>query len=157
MHICANHDVCVDSALEKANIICYDKGIRFTELRRKVLRMIVLSGGPTKAYDLLDRLNVEEAKAKPSTVYRTLDFLLENGLIHKLNSLNAYVSCSHPLKHNECYFLICSKCEQVTECCNNVLAQAITGTANENNFNPSHITLEIGGECKKCTRISKEG
>lgn len=152
MYACVDHESCIGDALQKADMICRDKGLRFTELRRKVLKMIWASHGPAKAYDVLDQLKGNDTSAKPPTVYRTLDFLLENGLIHKLNSLNAYVGCSHPLKHNECYFLICGQCEEVKECCNSSLAQAITGTANKNKFNPKNITLEIEGECQDCMK-----
>lgn len=157
MHACSNHSssnhsICVDDALRKADMICHDKGLRFTELRRKVLKMIWANHRPAKAYDILDKLNGEYTSAKPPTVYRTLNFLLENGLIHKLNSLNAYVGCSHPLRHEECYFLICGKCGEVRECCNTMLVQAIAGTADENKFNLKHTTLEIEGECWECMK-----
>jgi len=121
-------------------------------LRQTVLRMIWANHGPAKAYDILDKLKEEDASAKPPTVYRSLDFLIENGLIHKLNSLNAYVGCSHPLKHRECYFLICRTCKEVKECCNSALDEIISVTANKNKFQPKHITLEIEGECQECMK-----
>jgi Fur family zinc uptake transcriptional regulator len=152
MYACADHEICVGDALQKADMICQDKGLRFTELRRKVLAMIWAGHGSAKAYDILDKLNDEGTAAKPPTVYRVLDFLLENGLIHKLESLNSYVGCSHPLEHNECYFLICSKCGEIKECCDSTLAQAITRIASKNKFSPRHITLEIQGKCQECAK-----
>ena len=152
LHSCLNHDFCVNEALHKAELICQDKGLRFTELRRKVLEMIWGSHSPAKAYAILDKLKEEDVSAKPPTVYRTLDFLRQNGLVHKLNSLNAYVGCSHPLKHSECYFLICGACGEAKECCNSELAQAISKTASKNKFRPKHITLEIEGECQECRK-----
>lgn len=152
MYACANHTLCVDEALQKADMLCRDKDLRFTELRRKILELIWANHGPAKAYDIMDKLKGEDGAAKPPTVYRTLDFLLENGLIHKLSSLNAYVGCSHPMKHNECYFLICGKCGEVKECCNSGLVQSIIGTASKNKFMPKHITLEIEGECQECKK-----
>lgn len=152
MRSCPNHDSCVDAALQKAALICQKKGLRFTELRQKVLEMIWANHGPAKAYDILDKLKGKETSAKPPTVYRTLDFLLKHGFIHRLSSLHAYVGCSHPLKHDECYFLICRKCGEIEECCNSKLAQAITGTTSRNKFKPKHITLEIEGECRECVK-----
>ena len=131
-------------------MICHDKGLRFTELRRRVLEMIWENHAPTKAYDILDKLKEGEGSAKPPTVYRTLEFLLDNGLIHKLSSLNAYIGCSHPLKHNKCYFLFCEQCRNIMECCNNDLSQAIAETATKNKFRPKNITLVIEGECQEC-------
>ncbi|MGI9392308.1 MAG: Fur family transcriptional regulator [Parvibaculales bacterium] len=138
--------------MHKAEMICQDKGLRFTELRRKILKMIWENHRPAKAYDILDKLKKGSYSAKPPTVYRTLDFLLEHGLVHKLASLNAYIGCSHPLKHNECYFLICRKCGEISECCNSKLAEAIIGITNRNKFRSKHITLEIEGECQGCIK-----
>ena len=152
MHSCQDHTVCIESALQQADHICQERGVRFTDLRRRVLEMIWASHAPAKAYDILDRLKSENETPKPPTVYRTLDFLLEHGLIHKLHSLNAYVGCSHPLQHSECYFLICHDCGEIKECCNHTLAQAITGTASQNKFTPSGIALEIGGQCQQCSQ-----
>jgi Fur family transcriptional regulator, zinc uptake regulator len=150
MRTCTSHAVCVEDALHVAERICAEKNVRFTPLRRTVLEMIWEHHGPAKAYDLLDKLKKEDASAKPPTVYRTLDFLLENGLAHKLSSLNAYVGCSHPLKAHACYFLMCTECGGITECCNSTLAQAITETARKNRFTPRRITLEIEGVCEEC-------
>ena len=150
MHACSDHASCVNEALHEADRVCAKKGLRFTTLRRKVLRLIWNNHGPAKAYAILDQLNRENASAKPSTVYRTLDFLMSTGLIHKVNSLNAYVGCSHPLRHNECYFLICKKCDEIQECCDRGLSQAITETTNKNKFNANGVTLEITGECLEC-------
>ncbi len=150
MHLCANHNACIDTALNTADSICQEKGLRFTPLRRKVLAMVWESHTPAKAYDILDKLKQEDGSAKPPTVYRTLDFLLENGLVHKVNSLNAYVGCSHPLQHSTCYFLICTECHEITECCNEPLTHAVFSTAEENGFYPQHTTLEIQGQCENC-------
>ena len=150
MEACTDHNQCIADAMETAEKICKDRGLRFTELRRKILEMIWNNHGPVKAYDLIANLNDDHSPAKPPTVYRTLEFLLENGLIHKLNSLNAYVGCAHPLRHDECYFLICTSCQTVMECCNHTLAEAISDTMHENAFNPKHVTLEIEGKCAEC-------
>ena len=72
------------------------RGLRLTEIRSQVLELIADSRKPVKAYDLLDRLKDARSNAAPPTVYRALDFLLDNGFIHKLQSINAYVSCHHP-------------------------------------------------------------
>lgn len=150
MHACQEHRSCIEKALHQAELICQHKGLRFTNIRRRVLEIIWGSHDPAKAYDILDKLRHEEASAQPPTVYRALDFLLQNGIIHKLKSLNSFVGCYHPLKHNQCYFLICGVCGEIQECCNSSLTQAIVGTANKNKFNPRHTTLEIEGQCKDC-------
>ncbi len=147
---CANHTSCVAEALQNAESICKERGVRFTNIRRKVLQMLWKHHSPAKAYDILDTLSKEDVSARPPTVYRALDFLQENGLVHKINSLNAYVGCSHPLKHDDCYFLICEKCGEIEECCNHVLNDAIEATADKNKFCLKHINVEIEGTCQGC-------
>lgn len=152
MSDCKHHQQCVNNALREGEKICQENGLRFTTLRRKVLELIWQSHKPAKAYDILDQLSDDNGQAKPPTVYRTLDFLLENGLIHRLNSLNAYVGCSHPVQHHDCYFLICKKCEEVVECCNTGLTQAIEAAASKNQFTTDQAILEIQGLCKSCSQ-----
>ena len=152
MHACQTHQNCIDQALHKAELVCRDKGVRLTDTRRKVLRIIWHSHDPAKAYRILERLSGRGATAKPPTVYRALDFLLRNGLVHKLNSLNSYVGCYHPMRHEQCYFLICDKCDEVQECCDKALTGAITNAASKKRFHPLHTTLEIFGRCRHCSK-----
>ncbi len=150
MSACGEHDACTERALQWAEQICQEQGLRFTTLRRRVLEIIWADHAPTKAYDILAQLEQEHASAKPPTVYRALHFLLEHKLIHKLDSQNAYVGCSHPLEHEACYFLICKRCHVVVECCGRALDQAISDSAIAHNFSRQKTTLEISGECEAC-------
>lgn len=145
-----NHKVCIEDAILNAELICKDNGIRFTAIRRKVFELIWKSHNPIKAYDILDFLQEENAAARPTTVYRSIDFLIENGLIHKLNRLSAYVGCAHPRKHNDCYFLICSSCGDITECCDSKITEIIIGSSSNLNFKTKNVTLEIEGICQNC-------
>ncbi|WP_219821644.1 Fur family transcriptional regulator [Sneathiella aquimaris] len=149
MHECHEHALCVEDAVQAANRICDERGLRFTDLRRRVLELVWENHGSAKAYDLLEKLG-SDYSAKPPTVYRALDFLQENGLVHKINSLNAYVGCSHPLKHQDCFFLICSVCNEVQECCTGQIVDVVRDMAKKSHFSPHHTTLEIEGECEKC-------
>jgi Fur family zinc uptake transcriptional regulator len=152
MSLCTDHNICINNALQQAELICQNKGERLTALRRKVLELIWENHNPAKAYDIMDKLGDTVGSAKPSTVYRTLDFLLKNKFIHKLNSLNSYVGCAHPCHYEHCYFLICQSCGEVTECCDDKLSCSIASTANENKFTSQNIALEIEGHCQNCTR-----
>ena len=147
---CQDHEVCIESALRQAESICQEKGLRFTELRREVLRLIWLSHVPAKAYDILEKLKGKAWSAKPPTVYRALDFLQETGLVHKLDSINAYIGCSHPREHNGCYFLICTDCKEAKECCSPELTDAIELAWSKNSFRPKKVTLEVLGQCGEC-------
>jgi Fur family zinc uptake transcriptional regulator len=150
MYSCDHHGLCIEDALQKADKICKDKGLRFTTIRRKILEMIWSSHSPAKAYDILEKLQKQVSAARPTTVYRSLDFLQDNGLVHKLNTLSAYVGCSHPLEHKYCYFLICNECGQIKECCDSKLTDAIQLSSNQNKFKLNQITLEIQGSCQLC-------
>ena len=151
MEHCEIHKHCITDALENGEKICAEKGLKFTAIRRKVLEIVWESHKPAKAYDILEKLPKGEGAPVPPTVYRALDFLLQNGLVHKINSLNAFVGCSHPGPNNQCYFLICSHCDEVTECCTEKLGKVIDATSNENSFKTESVSLEISGKCQSCS------
>src|SRR5690606_4886665 len=148
------HETCVADALRMAEDICAARDVRFTEIRRKVLELVWESHEPVKAYDLLEKLDQHFGAVKPPTVYRALDFLTEHGLVHKINSLNAFVGCSHPLRHAECYFLICADCGEAEECCNADIVAAIERTTAARDFRAKQITLEISGRCRHCRKVN---
>jgi len=150
MNSCDTHKHCVTEALKKGEEICNANGLKFTAIRRKVLELVWESHKPAKAYDILEKLAKEDGSPVPPTVYRALDFLLENGLVHKINTLNAFVGCTHPGPNNQCYFLICSECNEVTECCASQIGKAIGQSVNNNSFVMESVCLEIQGICESC-------
>ena len=81
----------IQRLLQKAQQLCEQRGVRLTAQRQQVLRLLAEQPGAITAYDLLDRLRAREPQAKPPTVYRALDFLLEQGFVHKVESVNAFV------------------------------------------------------------------
>ena len=150
MYTCSDHTSCIEDALKNADLICRNKGLRFTPIRKIILEMIWASHNPIKAYDILDLLQKKFSTARPTTVYRSIDFLIENGFIHKLNGLSAYVGCSHPQAHKNCYFLICNDCGSIEECFDDNLTQIINTTSNTRKFEPDKITIEVQGKCQGC-------
>lgn len=135
------------AAVERAS---EQRGLRLTPLRKEVLQLIAAMDKPVKAYDLLDQLRSKHGNAAPPTVYRALDFLLENGFIHKLESINAYVSCHHPAEAHQVPFLICDVCESAQEVCDEGVAGMIEAQARAFGFRPQAQTLEVHGVCKRC-------
>jgi Fur family zinc uptake transcriptional regulator len=131
---------------------CEERGLRLTPLRLSVLELIAASDKPVKAYDLLDRLKDDRAGAAPPTVYRALDFLLEHGFIHKLESINAYVSCHHPQEAHQVPFLICDVCASAVELCDERVAKLLGEQAKERGFRARAQTLEVHGVCAQCAR-----
>lgn len=129
---------------------CEQRGLRLTPLRKRVLELIASDERPVKAYDLLDRLRLETGKSAPPTIYRALDFLLENGFIHKLESINAYTGCHHPSEQHTAPFFICDGCGHATEFCNSEVADLLVKHAHELGFLPQAQTLEVHGQCVQC-------
>ena len=119
-----------EAQLDAAALACSRQGARLTELRRAVLSLILQADGPSTAYQLLDRLKETRKGAAPPTIYRALDFLLEQRLIHKLERLNAFIPCSHLDHHHDAVqFLICRKCGTVAEIEDRAIAQALRHAA----------------------------
>jgi Fur family transcriptional regulator, zinc uptake regulator len=137
------------AAVEQAS---EERGLRLTPLRREVLALVAAAGKPVKAYDLLDQLRERHGNAAPPTVYRALDFLLEQGFIHKLESINAYVSCHHPAEAHQVPFLICDSCASAQEVCDARVAELIEAQARAFGFRPQAQTLEVHGLCKQCRK-----
>jgi Fur family zinc uptake transcriptional regulator len=142
-----------DRLLAHAGQICATRGARLTDLRRQVLGLILDADGPTGAYDLLDRLRGTRRTAAPPTVYRALDFLLEQGLIHRVERLSAFVGCvSHGADQHghAAQFLICRRCGRVTEIDDHALAHALAEAAARAGYTVGKATVEAEGLCAAC-------
>lgn len=146
-----NHLDCIDDAIARAIEICEKRGVRFTELRKTVLGLVWKGHVSVKAYDLLDQLAALGGSAKPPTVYRALEFLMEQGLVHKIESLNAYVGCPHPEGDHVSQFFICDSCGNVEEANLPDLEKLIHAQATKSGFDIKRQTVEIRGQCKECS------
>jgi len=145
-----DHARCIDDALHRAAALCARRGARLTDLRRRVLELVWQRHAAVKAYDILDELGSTEGSAKPPTVYRALDFLIAHGLVHRLESLNAYVGCPEPDAPHEGQFLICGSCGGVSEFAAPAIQAAITEQATGVGFAVARQTVEARGTCQAC-------
>ena len=146
-----DHSQCVSSALADADALCAQQGVRLTALRRRVLELVWHSHKPLGAYDILAVLSETDGRrAAPPTVYRALDFLLENGLVHRIASLNAFVGCSHPEQPHQGQFLICRQCHAAIELDQDDISAAIVRSAASVGFSVESQTVEIVGLCASC-------
>lgn len=145
-----NHSHCVSDALTKAEAICGERGARLTKLRRRVLELIWASHAPVGAYDVLRRLSQEHEQAAPPTVYRALDFLLDQGLVHRIESLNAFVGCGAPADNHAGQFLICDDCGSAAELQDKTISDAISEGASKAGFAVARSTVEVRGLCPGC-------
>lgn len=145
------------AAVERA---CRERGLRLTPVRARVLGLIAQARKPLKAYDLLDLIregnrdgDASPGAAAPPTVYRALDFLLANGFIHKLESVNAFVACHHPnTDQHSVPFLICNRCHAAVELEDRNVVALLDERARALGFEPQAQTLEVHGLCARCSR-----
>jgi Fur family zinc uptake transcriptional regulator len=146
-----DHSHCVHAALADAESLCERQGVRLTALRKRVLELVWQSHKPLGAYDILGVLSeIDGRRAAPPTVYRALDFLLENGLVHRIASLNAFVGCNHPGDVHQGQFLICRGCHTAIELQQPAIGAAISAAASGVGFSAEGQTVEVVGLCASC-------
>ena len=151
-----DHGQCVSEAIAAAETYCKEYGLSFTPLRRQVLKLVWSSHGPIGAYELLDKLRVSRGNAEPPTVYRALEFFIENGLIHRIESLNAYVGCGDPTRRHGGQFLICRDCKSVAELDDTDIDRAVIRRADALGFEAEQQTVEVVGRCSACSSARKD-
>ncbi|MBT4242720.1 MAG: transcriptional repressor, partial [Planktomarina temperata] len=110
-----NHGACMSEALAAAEARCAAGGLRFTPVRRKVLELLLQNHRALGAYTILNRLREDGFGSQPPVAYRALDFLVANGLAHKIERLNAFIACVHPSHSHTPAFMICRLCDNVAE------------------------------------------
>ena len=147
------HQGCVADALARAEDVCRRRGARLTPLRRRVLELVWGSHRAVKAYDLLAALGDAAGAAKPPTVYRTLEFLMEHGLVHRIDSLNAFVGCPQPDEGHTAQFLICGDCGEVSEMNAASIERAVTDQVAGSGFALSRAIIELHGKCPQCATL----
>jgi len=134
--------------LEEAQAMCVEAGERMTSSRLRTYELILDASGPIKAYDVIDRFHPDGA-AKPPTVYRALSFLEQMGLIHRIESLNAFVACGTREHPHTAAFLLCDCCGSSEEIAIPSVPE-IEATAAKTGFRVGHVTLEAHGLCQAC-------
>lgn len=150
-----DHDLCVAKALNTAEHLCVERGVQLTPIRHKVLELIWESHKAVKAYELLDRIKPHQHAAKPATIYRALDFLIEQGLIHRVETLNAFIGCQCSDYQHEQLLLICKRCQEVEERAAGNVMQKLSDELDEAGFSAHSKSIEVHGICARC-RASKE-
>jgi Fur family zinc uptake transcriptional regulator len=155
---CRHHDHqhCIDSAIASARSVCARRGVRLTRQREQVLRLIWQSHKPLGAYPLMSMLaDATNRPVAPPTVYRALEFLSEQNLVHRIHSLNAFVGCSLPGREHQGHFLICRSCGIAVECGNHQLTSVLAHTALAAGFAAEQQAVEILGLCPSCKDLAQ--
>lgn len=146
-----DHRQCLNRALLQAEKLCRERGLRLTPIRRRVLELVWRSHQPVGAYDILKRLK-RKGTAAPPTVYRALDFLCREGLVHRIESLNAFLGCAAPVPGRNCQFLICRECGTTEELQESEIERAIGSSSARAGFHLENWAVEMTGICRVCRR-----
>lgn len=145
-----NHQHCIDQALQLARDLCRVRQLRLTPVRELVLKLIWQSHQPIGAYELLPALAEAGFNSAPPTVYRALEFLQEQGLVHRIASLNAFVGCPHPAQAHQGCFLICRQCHSTSELDAGPVHATLEKSAQAIGFSIEQETVEVTGLCPNC-------
>jgi Fur family transcriptional regulator, zinc uptake regulator len=136
--------------LSRADAFAAEQGLALTPLRRQVYALVVVAGRPIGAYDLLAALEPERGRVPPTTVYRALDFLVEHGFVHRIESRNAFVACCEVGKPHQSQFLICERCGDTVEIPGEELATRLSASAPAHGFEVHKQVVELSGLCGEC-------
>ncbi|NND00348.1 MAG: transcriptional repressor [Gammaproteobacteria bacterium] len=145
-----DHSHCQTQALENAIDECRKRGLKLTKLRQQVLEIIWDSHNPIGAYDVLQSLQKRGHKPAPPTAYRALEFLVSAQLIHRVESLNAFIGCPSPGSTHQCQFYICKECGHIAELSNQDVAKALSQGAEQLGFISQQPVIEVHGLCREC-------
>lgn len=152
-----DHRRCVTTALARAAKVCAASGGRLTALRRRVLELVWQSHRPMGAYDILAALGQKRETVAPPTVYRALEFLRAQGLVHRIESLNAFIGCDQPGEPHSGQFLICRACGRAAEMADGRIDAAMRCGLAEAGFTLERPTVEALGLCPDCRPCAEAG
>lgn len=145
-----DHAHCIQSAIAAADDYCKTAGARLTPARRQVLEILLTEHRALGAYDVLDILAKRGFPAQPPLAYRALDFLVEHGLAHRIERLNAFVACAHPGKPHAPAFLVCRMCDSVAEAQTEPARGKLADAAAHAGFTIERAVVEAVGVCPNC-------
>lgn len=145
-----DHAHCRGDALRRAEALAAARGLRLTPVRRRTLEILLDGHRALGAYEVLDRLAAEGFGNQPPVAYRALEFLVENGLAHRIRRLNAFAACAHPGETHVPAFLICTGCDAVAEAPGEGARAALAGAAGALGFDIERSSIEATGTCPTC-------
>jgi len=144
----------VENSIQEAEQYCQENGLNFTPVRRKVLEILIQKNTAIGAYEILDLLREAGFKNQPPVAYRALDFLVQNGFAHKIEQLNSFIGCTHPGKDHSPAFMICRKCDSVSE--EEALTRdfSVSQIGLKTGFTVEKAVIEAKGLCHSCAELA---
>lgn len=145
-----DHQNCMASTMAQAEALVRARGLRLTPVRRRTLEILLERHGAMGAYEVLERLAADGFGHQPPVAYRALEFLVENGLAHRIRRINAFAACAHPGEDHHAAFLICTACQAVAEIPADALRRLLDAAGLEAGFVVERASLEASGLCPAC-------
>ena len=144
----------MENSIQEAEQYCQENGLNFTPVRRKVLEILLQKNTAIGAYEILDLLREAGFKNQPPVAYRALDFLVQNGFAHKIEQLNSFIGCTHPGKDHSPAFMICRKCDSVSE--EEALTHdfSVSQIGSKAGFTIEKAVIEAKGLCHSCAGLA---
>ncbi len=145
-----DHANCASNVLSHADHLIAEQGLRMTPVRRAALEILLSQQKAMGAYDVLEKLSEQGFGNQPPVAYRALEFLVDNGLAHRVRRLNAFAACTRPDTHHRPVFLICRECDAVAEASSEHVQAALSDAATNEGFQIERVNVEILGLCPTC-------
>jgi Fur family transcriptional regulator, zinc uptake regulator len=149
-----DHARCIQRAIATAEKVCAARRVNLTPLRKRIFEIVWRQHEPIGAYEILAELSREREKAAPPTVYRALEFLQQARLVHRLDTLNAFLGCDRPEEEHAGQFLVCSVCRRVAEIEDSVASRTLHDRARSLGFRLEASAVEIKAVCTQCCKVS---
>lgn len=145
-----DHSACVSGGISRVIETCAQKGLQLTPVRKRVLEILLKNHRAMGAYEILDILRAEKMGSQPPVVYRALDFLMNNGFVHKIERANAFTACTHIGIDHAPAFLICTSCDAIVETQSEMSKEVLSRAAKGAGFAISRVVIEAEGQCPQC-------
>lgn len=149
-----DHGRCRSDGIARAERLARAQGLRLTPVRRRTLEILLAEHRALGAYEVLDQLAADGFGRQPPVAYRALEFLVQNGLAHRVQALNAFVACAHPGAAHQAVFLICRDCKSIAEAPIDAPRAAVEAAAAAIGFRAEQVSIEASGQCPGCAALT---
>ncbi|MCQ9327957.1 Fur family transcriptional regulator [Pelistega suis] len=149
-----DHSLSVEKSIAEATTLCESRGKRLTPIRAQVLELMLSNRRSLKAYELLEQMQAIHPSSKPATVYRALEFLEEEGFIHRLDAINGWTACQHiQCDHSHHDLLaVCTVCGAVQEISAPHINKELHTLLAQVGFSQNSPQTEIRATCANCQK-----
>ena len=146
------HKQCVSKAKIRFNNRLKQLGQSIGTYDKPVMKLLLSDHRCLSAYDIADKVSEAGKRVQPVQIYRSLEKLMNLGVVHRISTKNSYIACYEEGDCKTGQFLICTECKKVKEVESNLIENEITASAEKNRFLITSQTIEVLGLCAKCQK-----